>query len=109
MKRDLERALQKDDDRGLEKINSALVALRLRVLFKQDWFWKEVFESMQEPGCSYLNEAEAKRWIAQGNAAVKQGDGDGLRESVRQLWKLQTPTQAQAEQEKALRSGLSKY
>ncbi|HAM34542.1 MAG TPA: hypothetical protein DCP85_01260 [Elusimicrobia bacterium] len=109
LKRDLERAVQKDDERGLQKINAAVDALRWRVLFKQDWFWKEVFESMQQPDCSYLNDTEAKRWIDKGNAAVKQGDGEGLRESVRQLWKLQTPTQAQAEQEKALRSGLSKF
>lgn len=109
LKRDLERMIQKDDARGIQKTGAAMDALRWRILFKQDWFWKEMLEGLQKPDCTYLNEAEAKRWILAGNAALQKGDGKALRESVQQLWKLQTPTQAQAEQEKALRSGLSKY
>ena len=43
--------------------------------------------------------------IAQGQAAVENGDGDGLRRSVRSLWQLQPKDIAEAARERVVRSG----
>ncbi len=85
LRRELERALSRGDDRGLRKTTDALESLRWKILFKQDWFWREIFELMRQPGRQFINEPEARRWLTYGEQAIRQGNGEGLREAVRQL------------------------
>jgi hypothetical protein len=106
---ELNRSAGKDDDRGIQKAFKSINSLRWRVLFKQDWFWKEIFDGMCEPSREFINNVVAQEWLAKGAEAASQGDGEGLREAVRQLWKLQPPDQADADQEQALKSGLKRY
>ena len=109
LRRDLEGTLSRGDDRGLRSTVAALESLRWKVLSKQDWFWAELFASLREPGRRFLNETEAKRWIAHGEEATRQGDGEALREAVRHLWQLQAKSDVEADQERVLRSGLRRY
>lgn len=109
LRRELERSIAKGDERGLRHTTDALESLRWRVLFKQDWFWQEIFDLMRQPGHQFLNKAEAEQWLSHGEQAIRQGDGEGLREAVRQLWKLQTKSQIEQDRESALRSGLRRY
>ncbi|MBI3756434.1 MAG: Hsp70 family protein [Deltaproteobacteria bacterium] len=108
LRRDLERALAKQDERGSRKTIDALGSLRWKILFKYDWFWQEIFESMRQPGKRFINEPEARRWLTDGEQAIRQGDGEGLRKAVRQLWELQPKSEAEADREQALCSGLRK-
>jgi molecular chaperone DnaK len=109
LRRELERAGAKGDDKAIQRICGEIDALRWRVLFKHDWFWKEMFNSLCDPGTPYLDAIEARRTIATGQAAVSAGNSDGLREVVRALWKLQPNGNTDVNRERAVRSGLRKF
>ena len=104
-----ERTLAKADEDSLEKIRDTFDALRWRVLFAQDWWWREIFESMQAEGHVFLNRAEAERLVEEGQAAIRVADGTRLRAIVRELWKLQPKDEMERDRERAMRSGLRTY
>ncbi len=109
LSRSLDRSIGKDDRRGISRAAKDLEALRWRILFAQDWFWREIFDSMQGSGRAYVNRDEAERWLASGREAVQQGDSDALRKAVQHLWNLQPRTAAEEDQQRALRSGLRRH
>jgi molecular chaperone DnaK len=109
LRRELERAASKSDDKAVQRTCKEIDGLRWRVLFKHDWFWREVFDSLRQPGTPFIDAAEARRIVATGQAAVASGDGEGLRDAVRALWKLQPGENAESTRESALRSGLRKF
>ncbi len=109
LRRELERAASKGDNKAIQRASAEIEALRWRVLFKHDWFWLEIFDSLSEPNTPFVNPAEARTLIAKGQAAAANGDGEGLREAVRALWKLQPKENAEAARERAVRSGLRKF
>lgn len=109
LKRELERAASKGDSKSIQRATEEIQALRLRVLFKHDWFWREIFDSLSEPDTPYINQAEARLLIAKGQAAISSGNGEGLRDVVRGLWKLQPKGVSEEARERAVRSGLRKF
>jgi molecular chaperone DnaK len=109
LRRELDRAASKGDDKVVQRVCGEIDGLRWRVLFKQDWFWREIFDSLRQPDTPFIDRAEARRLIAEGQAAVSKGDGDRLREVVRGLWELQPKGGAEASRERAVRSGLRKF
>lgn len=109
LRRELERAASKADSKAIQRASAEIEALRWRVLFKHDWFWREIFDSLSQPNTPFVNPAEARILITKGQAAVSGGDGEGLREVVRALWKLQPKGNAEASRERALSSGLRKF
>src|SRR5690606_2824503 len=48
--RQLERSQAKQDDRGVRKTLEQLEALEWRILYRQPWFWQQIFHSFQQPG-----------------------------------------------------------
>lgn len=102
-------ALSLTSRRLTQRASEEIEALRWRVLFKHDWFWREIFDSLCQPNTPFVNPDEARTLISKGHAAVSGGDGDGLREAVRALWKLQPKGNAEAARERAMRSGLRKF
>jgi molecular chaperone DnaK len=109
LRREIERAATKGDEKAIQRASEEIDGLRWRVLFKHDWFWKEIFDSLCQPETPFVDPAEARRLIATGKTAVSSGDGNGLREVVRSLWKLQPKGNAEATREQAIRSGLRKF
>ncbi|HYW38103.1 MAG TPA: Hsp70 family protein [Terriglobales bacterium] len=109
LRRELERSASKGDGKAIQRASAEIEALRWRVLFKHDWFWREIFDSLCEPNTPFVNPVEARTLITKGQAAVSGGDGEGLREVVRALWKLQPKGNAEATRERAVRSGLRKF
>jgi molecular chaperone DnaK len=109
LRRELERAASKGDGKAIQRASAEIEALRWRVLFKHDWFWREIFDSLCQPNTPFVDAAEARTLIIKGQAAVSCGDGEGLREVVRALWKLQPKGNAEASRERAVRSGLRKF
>ncbi|MCX7313737.1 MAG: Hsp70 family protein [Alphaproteobacteria bacterium] len=109
LRRELERALSKSDNRATQRICEEIDSLRWRVLANQDWFWRELFDNLRQPSTPYINGAEAKVLIAKGQSALATGDGKELREVVRALWKLQPKGNDEVVRERALRSGLRKF
>ena len=109
LKRELERAATKGDSKSIKRATEEIQALRWRVLFKHDWFWREIFESLSEPNTPYINQAEARLLITKGQAAISSGNGEGLRDVVRGLWKLQPKGVSEEAKERAVRSGLRKF
>ena len=82
LKRELERAASKGDSKSIQRATEEIQALRWRALFKHDWFWREIFDSLSEPNTPYINQAEARLLISKGQAAISSGDGEGLRNVV---------------------------
>jgi molecular chaperone DnaK len=109
LRRELERAAAKSDDKAVQRACSEIEGLRWRVLGKQDWFWREIFDSLSQTGTPFIDLAEAQKLFAKGQSAISSGDGEVLREVVRDLWKLQPKDQAELMRERALRSGLRKF
>ena len=109
LRRELERAASKIDDKTVQRVCAEVEGLRWRVLFKHDWFWREIFDSLCQPDTPFVDTTEARRLIAKGQTAVSSGDGSGLREVVRALWTLQPKGDAEATRERAVRSGLRKF
>jgi molecular chaperone DnaK len=109
LRQELERAASKGDDKAVRRICEEISDLRWRVLFKQDWFWRELFDSLCRPETLFVDHAAARRLIAKGREAISSGDGEGLREAVRGLWDLQPKGDAEATRERAMRSGLRKF
>jgi molecular chaperone DnaK len=109
LRRELERSASKGDGKAIQRASAEIEALRWRVLFKHDWFWREIFDSLCQPNTPFVNPAEARTLITKGQAAVSGGDGEGLRGVVRSLWNLQPKGNAEASRERAVRSGLRKF
>ncbi|MDP2605015.1 MAG: hypothetical protein Q8S00_20915 [Deltaproteobacteria bacterium] len=109
LRRELERAASKGDGKAIQRASAEIEALRWRVLFKHDWFWREIFDSLCQPNTPFIDPAEAQTLITKGQAAVSGGDGEGLREVVRALWQIQPKGNAEAARERAVRSGLRKF
>ncbi|MGB8681757.1 MAG: Hsp70 family protein [Candidatus Binatus sp.] len=109
LRRELERAAAKNDDKSVQRVCTEVEGLRWRVLFKHDWFWREIFDSLCQPDTPFVDTTEARRLIDKGQAALSSGDGGALREVVRALWTLQPKGDAEATRERAVRSGLRKF
>jgi len=109
LRRELERANSKGDDKMLQRICGDIDELRWRVLFKQDWFWRNMFDSLRQSDSAFVDLIEARRLIAMGQEAVSSGDGEALRNVVRSLWELQPKGSVEATRDRAVRSGLRKY
>jgi hypothetical protein len=109
LRRELERAGSKGDSKAIQRASTEIESLRWRVLFRYDWFWREIFDSLCEPNTPFVNPAEARTLITRGQAAASGGDGESLREVVRALWKLQPKGNDEAARERAVRSGLRKF
>lgn len=108
-KRELERVGARSDDKGIARLTADIGQLRWRVLYKQDWYWREVLEGLAEPGTPFIEQSEADALIAQGRAAVNSGNGEALRDAVQGLWKLQPKKSGDEVRERSIASGLRKF
>jgi molecular chaperone DnaK len=109
LRRELERAAAKGDNKAVQRACSEIEGLRWRVLGKQVWFWREIFDSLRQADTNFIDMAQAQKLFANGQSAISSGNGEVLREVVRDLWKLQPKDQAELMRERALRSGLRKF
>ncbi len=105
-RKDFEEAAAKLDERGVRRCIQALDALKFRILSKQDWFWREVFDGMDRTENAFSNPNAAQVWVDKGEQAIRAGDNRALREAVEKLWELQPHSAAQEVRQSALRSGL---
>lgn len=106
LRREGARANARGDSRSIRRVIDGFEGIRWRVLSNQDWFWREVFESLRGPGRTFTNTTEARRLIVQGEEALRTGDADRLRDAVRHLWDLQPKAAIEVDREKALRAGI---
>lgn len=104
--READRQIEQENEKALEKILHDFEALKWRILFKQDWFWKELYDSLCQPGVPFVNARESQRLLKEGQEAINRGDGEKLREVVRELWNLQPKSSIETEKEIALKAGI---
>jgi molecular chaperone DnaK len=107
--RELGRSTAKGDDRAAQRLCEEIDGLCFRVLSKHDWFWRDILESLSDSADKCVDPAEARHLMAQGRSAVTKGDGPGLREAVRALWKLQQPDSAETASQRGFRTGLRRF
>ena len=108
LRRELEQATSSGNEGSVKRVCEEIDTLRWRILFRQDWFWRDIFDALRVPGVVFINRDESSRLILKGDTAIKAGKGDALQEVVRGLWALQPKDDAQVTRERALRSGLRK-
>lgn len=108
LRREVERATSSGNEGAIKHVCEALDTLHWRVLFQQDWFWRDLFDGLREPDVAFINRDESSRLIIKGDAAIKAGKSEALQEVVRGLWALQPKDDAQVTRERASRSGLRK-
>lgn len=107
--RSIDRLVEREDEKGIGKVIQDLGNLKLRILTKQPWFWKEFFDDLCDPDAIFVNTQEAYRLIASGKEALARGDGETLENVVFELWKLQPKNIGEIEKEKALKAGIRKH
>jgi DNA repair exonuclease SbcCD ATPase subunit len=108
-RRELERVGCKGDDKAIQRVCAEIESLRWRVLFRHDWYWKDILDSLCEPETPFVNRAEAQILISKGQEAATSGDGEALREAVRGLWKLQPKREAETMRDRSIGSGLRRF
>lgn len=109
LRREFDRASGRRDDKAARRVLEEIEGLRWRVLGKQDWFWREIFESIQREGGPFSDPAAATDLVRKGTACVSSGDAEQLKLIIRELWKLQPKSLAETLQDKALKTGLRKF
>jgi len=107
--RELEHAISKDNQTAIQYVREKLDNLGRQVLYKQNWFWKDVFESLCQSETQFADRAEAQRLIYKGRSAISAGDVMKLKEVVWALQKLQPRDIAEETVERVMRSGLRKF
>lgn len=105
--REVERSIARGNERLLEKSLNDMEDLRFRILFRQNWFWQDLFESLCDSKVSYTDEEIACQLTLGGEEAVKNEDWDRLREVTHQLWKLQASV-VEVGDDKKLEVGIKK-
>jgi len=105
-RKDLEQAAERLDERAVRRSVEKLMMLHFSILGKQDWWWRDAFESMDKSDAAFRNPDAARHWVAECERAIREGKGGALREAMRQLWNLQTRSAADEAKQRAAESGL---
>ncbi len=77
------------------------------LLFVQPAFWVYQFQLAEKEVASAIDQARAARLCDQGRAFVSQNNAEGLKNVVRELWKLM-PEDAVEERKRGYQSGIVK-
>jgi molecular chaperone DnaK len=108
MQRELDRAVAKSEDRSVRRVCQAFEELRLRVLHRQDWYWRNSFQPLIRFN-TFVDPTEANRLIAEGETAMKLGNGSKLQQVVRALWKLLPKPETETTRDRVAEAGLRRY
>ena len=106
LQKELEEAVRKDDERGVQQTLQELERLHWQVLSNQDWYWREQFELLIEREATLVPPADAHEWLERGRRAMREGNQSGLREAVERLWKLTPPDMSAWERQPSAQAGL---
>jgi hypothetical protein len=109
LRQELEYAVRRNDEKAARRACEQIDEVRWRVLFGQDWFWRELFAHLQQANLTFADPDEARLLLTKGKAALLRNDIDELKEAVVRLYQLLPSGSAAAAQECALRSGLRKF
>jgi molecular chaperone DnaK len=109
VRRELEKAIQRDDQRGQRKSMCDMQAIGWRILSAQEVFWRDAFDYLRSQGQKFTEDDQADEWLRRGAAAYQAQNTTKLREAVQKLWQLQTPNVVEAQQQQAVLAGLKKH
>lgn len=104
--REAERHISKEDETALEKTRLELEALSWHIRLKQNDFWKDTFELLQQPQFVFSNKELAEKHFSQGHEALDNHQWEKLKESVRELCKLLPQDSGEVDKQKILRAGI---
>jgi hypothetical protein len=105
-RQELELAAERLDERGVRNSVEKIIKLHFAILYRQDWWWRDVFESMDKTDEAFRSPDAARHWVTEGERAIREGKGAALREAVTQLWNLQTRSAADEAKERERDPGL---
>jgi molecular chaperone DnaK len=109
VKRELEKAVERDDQRGRRKSMYDIRTIGWRVLTAQEGFWREAFDHLRSQKQKFTDEGKADEWLQRGATAYEAQDAIKLREAVQKLWQLEAPSVAEAQRQQAITAGLKKH
>ena len=110
LRREFERTGSKGDEKAFQRVCEEIDGLRWRVLYRHDWFWREIFDSFRQPGVPFID--------ACGSTAPHspRAKPRSLRETATDCERWSAPFgnfnpkgDAEATRERAVRSGLRKF
>lgn len=104
---DLEKYASGHSERALRKLTEDLDALRYRVLFRQNWFWRQIFEDLAEPG-RVRDVEETRHLISEGWMVISQGDDERMRSVVVELFSYLIDSEANSALSRRLAAGIRK-
>lgn len=102
----MERYIESNDTRGLRYVYEQLCIIAGGLNANRVEFWQGWHDELRHPSSRYVNAEQAAHWIQRADDARSRNDLPGLKESVRELWKLRLPDQLQSSQDQAMQSGL---
>jgi molecular chaperone DnaK len=105
-RKELEAAAARLDDRSVRKCITELSEFSFGILSRHDWFWRDVFESMDKGDGAFTNPSAAQKWVQEGERAIREGNSENLRHAVRELWRLMPIGAAQEARDRATKSGV---
>ncbi|MBI4850373.1 MAG: Hsp70 family protein [Acidobacteria bacterium] len=104
--REAERHISREDETALEKTRSEVEALNWHIRFKQNGFWQDTFELLQQPHFVFTNRELAEKYLSQGHKALEKEQWDKLKENVIELCKLLPQDPGEIDKQKILRAGI---
>ncbi|HVX86381.1 MAG TPA: Hsp70 family protein [Phycisphaerae bacterium] len=102
----MDRYIDSNDTRGLRYVYDQLCIIASGLNANRAEFWQGWHDELRHPSSRYVNAEQAAHWIQRADDARARNDLTGLKESVRELWKLRLPDQLEASQDQAMQSGL---
>lgn len=104
--KEAERHIEREDEASLEKVRTDLESLSWRIRFRQNDFWKDTFELLNQPHYVFTNKEQAEKYFSQGQEALIAENWEKLKESVLELCKLLPQDTGEIDQQKILRAGI---
>ena len=92
------RAIEARDPRMLERATDQLKAVGVGVLQRDPSFWAAMLSDLAKEQAKFTDQAQGRRLMAEGAAAMRRQDGSALQSIVQQLFRLLPPDVAQRAQ-----------
>jgi molecular chaperone DnaK len=104
----LERYIEKDDQRGIKFIAEQANTLAGSIVHGQHWYWEGWFATLKRDRRRFVNQVQADNLIKSADAALERKDLPGLRTTVIDLQKLLPADELEKAQEQAMQPGVKR-
>lgn len=102
---ELKKQIERDSLRGIDKVHEDLNEVRFRVLFRQNWFWQQIFDDVSASN-DFIDDERAEKLIGDAYEALEREDWPAFKSITSDLWRLQRRDEETEEKERTLEAGI---